>query len=143
PGLDEILWRRYERTLSASSIDFLFDYAEPNEKTTKRFLELIQTAGEFRALRPIERFATSDPKLGDIVKEQLAQILDTESYHEEGRNEADQERLRRAQIGRLCAHHRRSLHRGRRAVLDLLDLRTWHQDDGAELLRHRHGRGRR
>lgn len=80
-GLDEVLWRRYERTLSSSSLDILASHAEPSPLLAQRFLEAIQTGGSRDALMGLERFVKEDPKLRDAVIEKVSELLATESYH--------------------------------------------------------------
>ncbi len=81
PGLEEILWRRYERDFSYNAMSALATFAEPSELMAQRFLELIQTAGENQAARALERFVEDEPKLKPMVREKIAELLATESYH--------------------------------------------------------------
>ncbi|MCC6811193.1 MAG: hypothetical protein IT381_27430 [Deltaproteobacteria bacterium] len=80
-GLDEVLWRRYERTLSSSSLDLLASHAEPNEKLTKRMLEAVQTGGNRAAMSALRRFADESEAVRPLILEGVSEMLATESYH--------------------------------------------------------------
>jgi hypothetical protein len=80
PEFEEILWRRYERTLSSSSLDVLADYAPPSEKLANRLLEVVQTAGDRSALRGLVRLAHADGSLRPLLRERLAELSATGNY---------------------------------------------------------------
>jgi hypothetical protein len=88
PEFEEIVWRRYQRELSASSLDILCDYGTPSERLAGRLLEIVQTAGDRRALWGLERFAKADPKLIPMIKEKLAELEATSAYPKELRPES-------------------------------------------------------
>ena len=75
PKLEDILWARYQRTLSSSAMSTLCSWAAPSERLAKRLLEILQTKGESRALHGLVRIAKADPKLAPQVKEGLSKLL--------------------------------------------------------------------
>lgn len=80
PALEEILWRRYQRTLSSSSLDVLAELAEPSERLIERMLEVVQTAGARQGLQGLRRIAKQNAKLRPVIRERLAEILATSAY---------------------------------------------------------------
>lgn len=80
PALEEILWKRYQRTLSSASLDILADYAPPSAKLMERMLEVLQTAGARDALRALQRIAEEDESLKAQIVERLSELLVTNSY---------------------------------------------------------------
>jgi hypothetical protein len=80
PALEEILWKRYQRTLSSASLDILADYAPPSPKLMERMLEVLQTAGARDALRSLQRIGEEDASLRPQIVERLAELLVTNSY---------------------------------------------------------------
>jgi len=80
PGMEEILWRRYQRALSSFALDALAGYGAPSDRLTDRLLEALQTGGDHQVLWGLTRFAKKDPKLAPKIKEQLAMMLQTGSY---------------------------------------------------------------
>jgi hypothetical protein len=80
-GLEDVLWRRYERTLSSSSLDILASWAEPTETLTKRFLEVVQTGGGRAAVNGLSRFVNEAPALRPQIVEGLSELIATEQFH--------------------------------------------------------------
>ena len=80
PALEDALWRRYERTLSATAIRVLGEYGSPSERLVDRLLQVVQTAGERHALRGLERMAKRAPELRLRIREKLAELLHTGSF---------------------------------------------------------------
>lgn len=75
PKLEEILWQRYQRTLSAHAMSVLSSWAAPSEKLKDRLLEIVQTKGEGRALNGLVRIAKKDPALKPAVIAALDEML--------------------------------------------------------------------
>jgi hypothetical protein len=80
-GLEDVLWRRYERTLSSSSLSILAAWAEPNERLAKRFLEVVQTGGGRAAVSGLSRFVTESEPLRPMIAEGVAELIATEQFH--------------------------------------------------------------
>jgi hypothetical protein len=80
PKLEDILWARYQRTLSDSSIDVLSEYADPSEKLVGEMIELVQTAGARQGLWGLKRIAKADPKLRPQIIEKLSELSATSAY---------------------------------------------------------------
>ena len=80
PELGDILWQRYQRTLSSSSLDVLADWADPSQKQMERMLEALQTSGSNRALFGLKRIAKLDPKLKPPIVEKLSELLAMGTY---------------------------------------------------------------
>jgi hypothetical protein len=80
PELEEILWKRYQRTLSSSSLDMLADYAPPSQKMVDRMVEVLQTAGAQDALRSLLRMGKESDELRPQIREKLAELLATSNY---------------------------------------------------------------
>jgi hypothetical protein len=80
PELEDILWRRYERTMSSSAVDVLGEYAEPSERLATRLLEVVQTAGDRNALSGLSRLGKTAPALRPLIKEKLAELIATGSF---------------------------------------------------------------
>jgi hypothetical protein len=80
PELEEILWKRYQRTLSSSSIQFLSEYGDPSKRLADHLLEVVQTAGDHRVLWGLERFAKESPELAPAIKDKLAELEATGSF---------------------------------------------------------------
>ncbi len=75
PQLEEVLWGRYQRTLSAHALDVLSGYAVPSRRLLERMLEVVQTAGSARALRAVETMGRRDPSLAPAAREKLAELV--------------------------------------------------------------------
>jgi hypothetical protein len=95
-GLEEVLWRRYERTLSSSSIDKLADHAPPSALIANRFLEVIQTGGGHYATAGLKRMIDEDEKLRPAIADKLAELLATEAYHKSVQKRVLEDMLKRA-----------------------------------------------
>lgn len=80
PELEELLWKRYQRTLSSSALDMLSDFAPPSAKMMDRMIEVLQTAGAREALPALKRIAKEDPALKPQIREKLAELLVTSNY---------------------------------------------------------------
>jgi hypothetical protein len=80
-ALEKILWGRYQRTLSASSLDFLVDDASPSPGLTDHLLEVLQSDGARRALMGLERFGRESESLRPHIRDQLSFILQTKRYN--------------------------------------------------------------
>ena len=80
PELGEILWQRYQRTLSYSSLVMLSEWAAPSEKQMQRMLEVVQTSGTHHALRGLKRVGKADPKLKPSIIEKLSELLAMGTY---------------------------------------------------------------
>lgn len=74
PELEDVLWGRYQRTLSSHSLQVLCDYAIPSQRLLERMLEVVQTAGAACALRAVEKMGKAEPKLGALAKDRLAEM---------------------------------------------------------------------
>lgn len=75
PELEQVLWGRYQRTLSSHALDVLCSYAVPSPRLLERMLEVVQTAGSACALRAVQSMALKDPKLAPVAKEKLAEMV--------------------------------------------------------------------
>ncbi len=87
PQLEEVLWGRYQRTLSAHALDVLSGYAVPSPRMMERMLEVVQTAGSMRALRAVETMGRRDPRLAPAAREKLAELAATGNYPKGVRSE--------------------------------------------------------
>jgi hypothetical protein len=74
PELEDILWGRYQRTLSSHSLQVLCDYAVPSKRLLERMLEVVQTAGAHCALRAVEKMGKKEANLGVLAKDRLAEM---------------------------------------------------------------------
>lgn len=81
PKLEEILWARYQRTLSKSAMSTLCAWGAPSERLAGRLLEILQTKGESRALHGLVRIAKLDPSLAPKVKAGLSEMLAMGTFH--------------------------------------------------------------
>jgi len=98
-GLEEILWRRYERTLSASSLNNLASHVPASELIATRFIEVLQTAGGYEALNGLRRFVDDSPKLRPMIAERMSEMLVTEAYHKSVNKSSLQDIVKAAQKG--------------------------------------------
>jgi hypothetical protein len=80
PKLEDILWSRYQRTLSSFSIDVLGEAAPASQRLMDRLVELVQTAGARQGLQGLRRIAREDPALRPAIREKLSELLATSSY---------------------------------------------------------------
>lgn len=80
PELEEILWKRYQRTLSSSALDMLGDYAPASQKMVDRMIEVLQTAGEREALPALRRIGKEKADLRPQIREKLSELLVTGNY---------------------------------------------------------------
>lgn len=80
PKLGDLLWRRYQRTLSYSALDILAGYATPSETHAKRMLEVVQTAGGRSALFSLKRIGKEEAKLRPMIVEKLSELLALGTY---------------------------------------------------------------
>jgi hypothetical protein len=83
PKLEEILWRRYERTLSATALDALCGWTPPSKKASRRLLEILKTTGSRRALWGLVRMGKADTKLSPGIREALAEMIAMGTYAKE------------------------------------------------------------
>lgn len=83
PKLEEILWARYQRTLSQAAMDTLCSWGAPSERLADRLLEIMKTKGESRALNGLLRFARTDPSLAPKVKAGIEQMLALGTFHKD------------------------------------------------------------
>ncbi len=75
PAFEDVLWQRYQRTLSSTALDVLASWAPPSKKGVDRLLEILKTTGNSRALRGLERMGEKDAQQGARIKEALAELL--------------------------------------------------------------------
>lgn len=75
PKLEEILWARYQRTLSSSAMDVLCGWGAPSKRLAGRLLEILQTKGEGRALHGLVRIVKLDPQLRPMVVAKVEEML--------------------------------------------------------------------
>lgn len=80
PKLGDILWERYRRTLSSSSLSILASHAPPSEVHADRMLEAVQTAGARDALWSLKRIGEEDAKLRPKIVEKLSELLAMGTY---------------------------------------------------------------
>lgn len=80
PALEELIWRRWQRSLSSSALDVLADQAEPSERLAGRLLEAVTTAGSPRALRGLLRVGKARPELAPSLREKLAELAVTGAH---------------------------------------------------------------
>lgn len=83
PGFEQVLWKRYERTLSQSALSALADYAPPTEQLVARMAEVIVTAGQREGVFGLRRIAKQEPKLRPAIKEKIAEMLATNAFHKD------------------------------------------------------------
>lgn len=74
PELEEVLWQRYQRTLSYTSMSVLSSHAAPSKKLAERLLEVVSTKGEPQALRGLERVGKRDEALAVLIREKLGEM---------------------------------------------------------------------
>ena len=80
PRIGELLWKRYQRTLSASSIRLLAGYAPPSKKHAQRMLEVVQTAGTNHALWSLRRIGKAEAALRPLVVDGLSEMMAMGTY---------------------------------------------------------------
>jgi hypothetical protein len=80
PELGDILWQRYQRTLSSSSLDMMCEWATPSKALVERMLEAVQTSGTNRALWGLQRAGEKDAKLRPMIVEKLSELLAMGTY---------------------------------------------------------------
>jgi hypothetical protein len=80
PKLEEILWARYQRTLSETSIAILYEIGAPSEKLMQKMIELVETAGARQGLWGLKRIAKADPALKPKIVEKLSELQATSAY---------------------------------------------------------------
>lgn len=79
-AFEEVLWQRYQRTLSATALDVLANWAPPSKKGVDRLLEILKTTGNVRALRGLERMGEKDAAQAGRIKEALAELIAIGSF---------------------------------------------------------------
>ncbi len=80
PELGDILWERYQRTLSHSSMVILSEWAAPSKKQMERMLEVVQTSGTNYALWGLKRIGKADPALRPAIVEKLSELKAMGTY---------------------------------------------------------------
>jgi hypothetical protein len=79
--LEEVLWLRYERTLSTAALDKLSAYAAPTAKNVERMVAVMQSSGDMDPLYGLLRMGKKKPELGPTIREKLAEVLATGTYN--------------------------------------------------------------
>lgn len=80
PELEEVLWRRYQRSLSSFALDALAGYGAPSPRLAGRLLEALQTAGDNSLVWGLLRMAKQDPALRPKIADELAMLVSTGNY---------------------------------------------------------------
>ncbi len=80
PELEELLWRRYQRSLSSFALDALAGYGAPSPRLADRLTEALQTAGDHQVVWGLKRMAAADPKLRPKIVDALAMMLHSGNY---------------------------------------------------------------
>lgn len=95
PKLEEILWARYQRTLSSSSMNILCSWGAPSKRLAGRLLEILQTKGENRALNGLVRMVRLQPDLRPMVTDKLNQMLEMGTFSKDVNERSLQQALKR------------------------------------------------
>ncbi len=93
--LEEILWARYQRTLSAASMSILCSWGAPSKRLAGRLLEILQTKGEIRALSGLKRMVKAQPDLHGMVADKLNEMLALGTFSKDINEYALQQALKR------------------------------------------------
>jgi hypothetical protein len=88
PAFEEILWLRYERTLSQSSMDSLVECGMPSMRLAERLLKAFQSSGDIQVLHGIKRMAQGNREAKAVIKEKLSELVATSSYRKAERRAA-------------------------------------------------------
>lgn len=80
PALEDILWKRYQRTLSDAAMDALTGYGAPSPRLADRLLEALQTGGHNQVIFALERMGKSDPALAPKIRDKVAELAATGNY---------------------------------------------------------------
>ncbi len=79
----KLLWKRYQNSLSASSINMLSGYAPANKKNANWLLEAVQTGGNQRALMGLQRMGQQSDRLRETILASLVELEQTQNYPKE------------------------------------------------------------
>ena len=82
--LNDVLWNRYLRDLSSSSIDAIAEYGPPNQQTVDRLVQSIQTGGEMAGIRGLKRLYDYK-ELRPLIKNRVAELEATGNYDKKAR----------------------------------------------------------
>jgi len=99
PAFEEVLWKRYQRALSASAMDILCECAEPSSALAEKLVTALQSDGRNVILAGLKRLGRSDPKLSALVRDKLSELLVTGNFRKRDRagiTERDLEDVSRA-----------------------------------------------
>lgn len=80
PALEELLWKRYQRSLSSFALDALSGYGAPSARLADRLMEALQTGGDHGVVRGLVRMARLDAALRPRIADGLAMLLQTGNY---------------------------------------------------------------
>lgn len=80
PELEELLWRRYQRSLSSFALDALAGYGAPSPRLVDRLMEALQTAGDHQLVWGLVRMAKADAGLRPKIADGLAMLAQTGNY---------------------------------------------------------------
>lgn len=97
PKLEEVLWARYQRTLSSSAMSVLCSWGAPSKRLAGRLLEILQTKGEGRALHGLVRMAKLQPNLRAMIQEKLEEMLQLGTFSKDVTERRLQDALKRMQ----------------------------------------------
>jgi hypothetical protein len=81
PGLEALLWQRYERALSSAALDVLADEAPATPSLVDHLLEAMQGAQARRALQGLKRITKEAPQFKAQVRDKVAELQATSGYH--------------------------------------------------------------
>ncbi len=81
PGLEDVLWKRYERWISSFALDELAEEAPPTDTLVQHLVQALQGAQASRALRGLHRIAKEEPKLRGKVRDAVAELQATSGYN--------------------------------------------------------------
>lgn len=88
PKLEEVLWKRYQRTLSSAALKALCSRTPPSEKGVKRLLEILKTTGSHHALNGLVRMGERDTKHAPKIREAIAEMIAMGTYAKNVRKNA-------------------------------------------------------
>ena len=81
PGLEDILWQRYERFLSSFALDVLAEEAPASPTLVDRLVQAMQGAEARYALRGLKRLTKEAPQLKGAIRDKVAELQATSGYH--------------------------------------------------------------
>ena len=81
PGLEDILWQRYERFLSSFAFDVLAEEAPPTPSLVERLAQGMQGERASRALHGLRRIVKQAPNFKNQIREKIAELQATSGYH--------------------------------------------------------------